>query len=239
MLQTEIITELTLEQNALIPVYRDKWRAIALSTEPINRHKAIEAIEAAYATMGERKPKVLFFDSPYAALKSFITSPREWQWQLPNPLVRQLGKQLNPQLSSQLKDQLSNQLWGQLYSQLSRLVYPLREQLRTHLKQPIDSCIEPTLWACSASWFDFCISVLNCVHEPEQWQAFESLAKNCGLIFFLQKYEAELEQIEKTCLVCDRPLKVSFDNQPCLHGAIEPVVQFADGYSLYLERDLT
>ncbi|MEW5856259.1 MAG: hypothetical protein AB1861_02560 [Cyanobacteriota bacterium] len=29
-------------QEALIPVYRQKWRAIALSTEPIDRQKAAE-----------------------------------------------------------------------------------------------------------------------------------------------------------------------------------------------------
>ncbi|MEG4588509.1 hypothetical protein QUA54_25305 [Microcoleus sp. MOSTC5] len=35
------IYRLTQEQEALIPVYREKWRAIALSTEPIDRQKAV------------------------------------------------------------------------------------------------------------------------------------------------------------------------------------------------------
>jgi len=42
MSQTKI-GELTPEQVALIPVYREKWRAIALSTEPIDPQKATEA----------------------------------------------------------------------------------------------------------------------------------------------------------------------------------------------------
>ncbi|MBD1888070.1 hypothetical protein [Coleofasciculus sp. FACHB-SPT9] len=35
-------------QEALIPVYRQKWRAIALSTEPIDRQKTAEVVKAAY-----------------------------------------------------------------------------------------------------------------------------------------------------------------------------------------------
>ncbi len=238
MWQTDVITELTSEQESLISVYQEKWRAIALSTEPIDRQKAAEAIESVYTAIGERKPKILFSDSPYAALKNFVVNPRRWQWQLPNPLMTQLGKQLNRQLAPQLRDQLSSQLWGQLYSELSWLVYPLREQLRSHLKILIDDCIEPMLWACSASWFDFCISVLNCQYDQGKWQAFESLVRNCGLIFLLENYEDQLEKIEKTCLVCDRPIKVSFDDNQPLPVAVEPVIQFADGYSLYVERDV-
>ncbi|MBD1921069.1 hypothetical protein H6F77_08195 [Microcoleus sp. FACHB-831] len=52
MSHAKIITELTPEQEALIPVYREKWRemaiayrfATALSTEPIARQKAKEAL---------------------------------------------------------------------------------------------------------------------------------------------------------------------------------------------------
>lgn len=45
----EIISKLTPEQKALIPVYREKWRQIALSTERIDREKAAEALKDAYA----------------------------------------------------------------------------------------------------------------------------------------------------------------------------------------------
>ncbi|MFN6512933.1 MAG: hypothetical protein RMY29_000355 [Nostoc sp. CreGUA01] len=40
-----LIEKLTPEQEALIPVYREKWRAIALSTERIDREKAAEAVK--------------------------------------------------------------------------------------------------------------------------------------------------------------------------------------------------
>jgi hypothetical protein len=43
---TSKIERLTPEQEALLPEYRDKWRKIALSTEPIDRQQATEAIKA-------------------------------------------------------------------------------------------------------------------------------------------------------------------------------------------------
>lgn len=44
---------LTPEQEAQIAIIVEKWRAIALSTEPIDRHKATEAIKSAYALIGK------------------------------------------------------------------------------------------------------------------------------------------------------------------------------------------
>ena len=57
-----LIENLTPEQEALIPVYWEKWRAIALSTERINREKAAEAIKAAYVAIdfGYEKPEIFF-----------------------------------------------------------------------------------------------------------------------------------------------------------------------------------
>jgi len=65
-----VIDKVTPEQEALIPVYREKWRAIALSTEPIDRQKAAEAVTAAYALLGKKPPLILFCDSPYASFHS-------------------------------------------------------------------------------------------------------------------------------------------------------------------------
>ncbi|MEM7717502.1 MAG: hypothetical protein AAF349_28835, partial [Cyanobacteria bacterium P01_A01_bin.68] len=63
------ISKLTLEQEALIPIYREKWKKIALSTERIDRDKAAEAIKKAYAFVGEKEPEILFFRSPIEILE--------------------------------------------------------------------------------------------------------------------------------------------------------------------------
>lgn len=63
------LQRLTPEQEALLPEYREKWRKIAFSKEPIDRQQATEAIKAAYAAIGKPKPDVvLFCDSPQAVV---------------------------------------------------------------------------------------------------------------------------------------------------------------------------
>jgi len=57
MSQTKVKKQ-TPEQAALIPVYREKWRARSLSTGPINRSQAEETIPVAYAIIGKKVPEV-------------------------------------------------------------------------------------------------------------------------------------------------------------------------------------
>jgi hypothetical protein len=71
--------------------------------------------------------------------------------------------------------------------------------------------------------FDFCISVLNCTLAQSTWELYQSLVNDCGWVL----------AHEKTCFVCERPIKLSFDNQQRLHAEGEPAIQFVDGFSVY------
>ena len=82
MSQTKL-KKLMPEQEALIPVYQEKWRAIALSTGPINRSQAAETIKAAYALIGKKAPEVVFCDRPYEAADLIIS-----QFDNPRSLLR-------------------------------------------------------------------------------------------------------------------------------------------------------
>ena len=64
-----ILPNLTSEQRDLIPVYREKWLKIALSTERVDKEKAAEAIKTAYRWFDIEEPEIDFFDSPYAAFR--------------------------------------------------------------------------------------------------------------------------------------------------------------------------
>jgi hypothetical protein len=54
------IEKLTPEQEALIPIYLEKWQKIALSTEAIDRQKASDAIKSAYNLINISEPKNFF-----------------------------------------------------------------------------------------------------------------------------------------------------------------------------------
>ena len=276
------ITKLTPEQEALIPVYREKWKAIALSTERIDSEKSTtEAVDSAYIAIGLYLPHILFFDSPYEGLGKleqrlvsqskkglYTLLYKQWESRCKNSemryklntlnrlmslgeeLQKQLDNKLYAQLKHQLEDRLQNQLQNlldkssQLYRQMELDLYGW-DFLRTlemvnsrdvqvfpeysPLEQLFQDTIQPELWACTGSLYDFCISVLNCHHDEKKWQAFQLLVKNCGWLL----------GFEKICIVCDRPTKLSLDNENRLHAEGEPAIQFADGYTLYSYHGVT
>lgn len=311
-------TKLSPKQETLIPVMRERWGAITVSTEPVNREKTSLAVKAAYKLIGKDEPEIVFFDSPYQALvttlgqlvqqldnelvsriesqlNSQLTNQLESELvrqlisQLAIPLEKQLEKQLGNQLGnqlenrlknlleSQLESQLKSQLEGQLESQVenqrlsqlasqhesqlnSKLAGRLVNQLKNRIKsqqtnkllsrlesllfsqgssqlvsrlgnligRPLfyNNCIRPELWASQGTLLDFWISVLNGAHNQKAWQVFQSLVSNCGWIF----------PYEKVCIVCDRPIKLSFDSKNLLHADGEFALLFTDGYGLYFNH---
>ncbi len=265
MLQQKI-TKLTPEQEALIPVYREKWRAIALSTERIDREKAAEAIRSVYTLLSElypaffkQEPEIIFFDSPFAALTELALKELEI-----TELEKQLNKKVDSQVYSEIGERIQDKLRGalerrimslikiQLKTQLlykleNQLIIQLNRQLNEQLMDQLESQLygqtgKPDLaddllysiihpeeeWAV-ISFFDFCISVLNCNYPQRDLTVFEALVKYCGWIL----------PFEKICIVCDRPTKLSLDNENRLHASIETAISFADGYSLYSYHGVT
>jgi hypothetical protein len=74
MSQTRI-TELTPEQQALIPIIRDEWIKIALDTSPTDKQKAESAIRLAYVNLGFKPPQqILWFDNPLAAVNWMVAN---------------------------------------------------------------------------------------------------------------------------------------------------------------------
>ncbi len=61
-----MITKLTKEQEARFPEFVEKWTAIGLSIQPINRQAAIAALAKLFGVVGRPSPKPIFCTSPLA-----------------------------------------------------------------------------------------------------------------------------------------------------------------------------
>ena len=250
---TKTITQLTPEQEALIPVYREKWRAIAFSTEPLDPTKASDAIEAAYSLVGKQKPAILFCSSPYAALKSiidiqisshfggYLEDLRDLYF---DPYFQEMftfsKKILDNEgwikrwyLSEALRSKLESQYWKHIIINTTKIK---SGNLENFYKPELNLRLKPSIVPLNyvgnyASgklelWngsVDFCISVLKVDYNPVNWAVIQSLVSECGWFF----------PFEKIAILCGRPIKIMLDSEERLHAEGEPAVLFADGFCIW------
>lgn len=66
---SEKIKKLTKEQEAMIPVYLERYRAIGISTRPTDRSAAAQAVIEAYAYLKKPRPEIIWADSPFAGAR--------------------------------------------------------------------------------------------------------------------------------------------------------------------------
>ena len=255
MSQTKV-KKLTPEQAALIPVYRQKWRAISLSTGPINRSQAAETIKSAYSAIGLKAPEIIFVDRPYEAadiILSRVDNPSsELRSQFERKLRSQLEKQLRGYLGSQLESELQSQLQTQrstrLYNQLQAQMWELHRnylagEIASQLlpQEVIDERSEDFYWqTLGREQFSHCI-------QPELWAACGGLLDFCISVLNLPHSYGRnwivfqsivrdcglIYPYDKVCIVCEKPIALSVDSNHRLHAEGKPAVQFADGVSIY------
>lgn len=86
---------LTPEQKAMLPEYRQKWIDIGLSTEPLDFERAKEAATRAYIAAGEKPPKEwAVFDSPLACARAMAMR----QYNTKNPTKEQIEEHVKAQV---------------------------------------------------------------------------------------------------------------------------------------------
>lgn len=236
------INHLTPAQEALIPIYREKWRAIALSTERIHRQKAIKAVEAAYTALNLKEPKILFSESPDNALGIVLKTQNFTPTLLYSRLISLLFEKSETRIENQLELKLQiflakelaspfHQLLGGYWveSQLLQKYDQSYQKLGHQQKKVLSNCYGAAVPFCCMD--DFCISVLDIIFERKPFQALQSLLTFCGTLL---TYCSDKQNI---CIVCDRPTKLSFDPEGLLHGENgEPAILFADGFAVYADH---
>lgn len=200
-----------------------KWQTVC--SQPIKPHHATTAVNAAYAVLGHAAPKVICCPSPYAALVLLSNVSETGGENKGEPLP------LFQQLSNSIRNGLSWGLWVFLGGEMDfpgewNLVRQIREQLENQLQTDFDeeSLIVPENLVQLIKLSEN--RVANCGWVPNQktqevLRCLYQLLEHCGWIF----------AFEKVCIVCDRPIKLSFDAQDRFHAEGEPAIQFCDGWN--------
>ncbi len=255
-----IISEISDEQQTMLPSYREKWRSFELSTEPIDEEKVASVIKAAYSVSDFPQPEIWFYESPFAAIQEMIAIDNfkaylgrdihiKFLNRVVNHLLHEIEKQLDKNLFTKLRNKIHYPDFPHYWTEDNPII--------SYFPHSLSSCIDNQLiddfhqygidltycsnlrmnltrtakWAIWGCMFDFCISVLGVGHDKKKWQVVQDLIQHCGFIF----------QFEKVCISCvkrsstegNRAFKLSFDTENRLHGEGEPAIKFRDGYSVY------
>ncbi len=259
---TAKIHRLTPEQIDLICSHTYKWKNIALSTERIDRKYTKTVIDLVHKMLGYEQPIILFFDSPYAA-SNFIAS--QTAKQLKNTFGRPRAVDLDlSSLHRKFRDEIYSKVdFRAIYSQakqsnfqnklyflkdwkeygrweafdeqidnniLARLDRESIEKVEEYFGRPLWRFVRPGFRVASIiCQLDYYISTCELLSDIKKWKIYSSLFQLSNHIY-LQ---------EKACMVCERPLHMSFDSDAFLHAEGEPAIKFADGSRLYSYHRVT
>ncbi len=253
-----IVSELSPEQEILLPKYIEKWQAIATLTQAIDREKVEAVIRNAYRASDFPEPEIIFFSNPFAAIKE-ILGTKNFNTYLGKDISSKFKQRVFTHLYHLIERQIDKPLFYKLMNQINYPGYPnhfdqYNNPKAFHFPMGIQNCVKiqiikdldradsnyldlkyseilklldgliiPTNWSNSASMFDFCISVLGLEHDQKKWEVIQELMQYCGFIFLF----------ENVCIACDRPYKLSFDQQNSLHAEGKYALEFIDGYGVY------
>lgn len=240
------INYLTPEQESLIPVYREKWQKIGLSTDRIDRNFATKTIEALYKFIGKSKPEIIFLDSPKTVVKALLDREnflkrlqpiyKKINEDLSLKLILKMSSQFEPHFFQELRKKLkissflpwniSNRIWNQITEDL-KIEYNESDYYYYYNGNKIDSYVEISILdlANYNIEFDYYISVLNCPFDREIWQLHQELTNNCG---------SRIWTFENVCYLSENPIKISLNSRDRLHGNGETAIEFADGFKIYV-----
>ena len=222
--------ELTFKQEELGLRYKEKWDALLLSTQPINREKSLQAIYQARKVLNQKIPKVIFCQSPLEAL-NFIAENElhleefiHWVFHLCAKLGHSVNRKTftraysGSRLSRIFADQSFN------YEDFCDIVFsPLFESEFVSSKYFSNDIFRDQLNVIYLGRYDFLIEEFGLDCDREIWQALKSLAQECPYSLAFQD----------TCLVIDRPTELHFDRVNRLHAEGKPAVRFIDGSGVY------
>ena len=212
------IKELTKEQEAYLPVFRDEWLKVGLSTKSIEKAKADKAISNLYAAGGLEQPMIMHFQSPWQCIMAINFLQKFGELPKAN-----LGDNLRDNLRANLRDNLRDNLGANLWANLGDNLWAnLRDNLWANSK-----FIDTWFWAGQdASWlafYEFGEKIGVEYGKKDHFHAYINFAKTCGWGYFYPGI----------AIVSDRPEIIKKDDEARLHCEDDPALKFRDGYSVY------
>ena len=230
------ITNLTPEQEALIPDYIDKWTKIAFSNEPTNKLEIIPAIEEIYKLINLPKAIIYFCDRPTSKIEVLNDLNLDnFGWSIKN----QVYDLIVDNIEQQIQLNLSDDLWEHLDEDNVVRVPSFHGKKIWSISDPEVNSDDGFYFGDIAFFegnfrntliyvgllFDYCFTLFDYESDlfRQLWQILLSLVHNCSQIFFF----------ENVCIVYEKLEFLSLDRDSYLHNDGQPAVKFKNGTVYY------
>ena len=239
---TKRIDQLTAAQKAQMPVIRDKWLRIGLSTTPGDHAKAEQAIALAYKAAKLTPPSVyLWLSSPLhgaVAATMFATHPkvRAQVWaQVWAQVGAQVGDQVEAQVGAQVWVQVGDQVWAQVWAQVRDQVWAqVRAQVWAQVGDQVRAQVRDQVWAQvnqagyglhDANWLGF----YEFFHDACGLTSVEPLLPLMALA-----YEAGWWwPFASVCIMTEKPTALHRDAEHRLHNVSGPAIDYGGTWGVW------
>lgn len=229
------ITQLTSEQEALIPVYREKWQQISLTTKKLDRDcapgrccdRVAEIIKNAYLVSNFSVPKILFYGHPLAAIQDIIYR-ENFRDYLGTSIKSKFSNRVIRHLESGIKQQLNESLFLGLKNKIQFPKFPYYSTQEcpqsSYFPDSISNYVESQLIS-DLKKFDFNLEYgdilyfTNHLTIPKQWSVLGCMFDFCISVLKLNhdrkkwfaiqqliQHSSLLFKYKNVCLVCDRAI---------------------------------
>ena len=154
-----MINQLTAEQEAMLPVYKDRWLKIGLSTEDCDRDKAEDACRRAYKVAGFAPPNaILWAECPVSAavMAALIKNKDQVRAQVWEQVWEQVGElvwaqvldQVRAQVGEQVRAQVLEQVWAQVRAQVgAQVLEQVGAQVGAQVLEQVRAQVLEQVWA--------------------------------------------------------------------------------------------
>ena len=230
MKKTSVLSK---EQEELIPVYRDKWLKIGLSTDRFSVERGKEISDYYYKNiLGKPTVPVIVVDSPLAAwyAVSILSTCSHDQvenqvrgqvWnQVRNQVSDQVWNQVRNQVENQVENQVSNKVWNQVRDQVENQVW---NQVSNKVSNYVHPYIDGHLYAHYFSFYNYFSEVLS-IKFPCQ-EKYDWYQSTCEIGHFYP--------LEHVCVISQKPIEYNFNSKKQLHSESGAAIKYADGFSVY------
>ena len=235
-----MINSLTDKQEKKLKIYKDKWLAIGLSTDRIDRKSAAENFNLFNEKVlkGKKNPTIVFMDSPLTTWLALLlinkyigkgkNMSRVW-----SKVWLQVGSQVESQVWSKVDSRVQSRVGSQVWSKVDSRV---QSRVQSQVESQVGSRVRSQVWSQFGS---FIYPYLGGQFDSGHFSHYDFLNKELN-IKFVKEWELYLNTskvsliypLEDFCIISEKPTSIKMRNS-VLHNETGPAISYADGLSIY------